>query len=55
MTAGSVSVVIATRDRPELLRRAIDAVLAQEHPAPLEIVLVFDRSEPDLTLAERPK
>ena len=54
MTTGSVSVVIATRDRPELLRRAIDAVLAQEHPAPLEIVLVFDRSEPDMTLADHP-
>ena len=54
MTVGSVSVVIATRDRPELLRRAIDAVLAQDHSAPLEIVLVFDRSEPDLTLADHP-
>ncbi len=50
----SVSVVIATRDRPELLRRAIDAVLAQDHPAPLEIVVVFDRSEPDSSLAEHP-
>jgi len=46
----SVSVVIATRDRPQLLRRAIDGVLAQRHDAPVEIVLVFDRSEPDLTL-----
>lgn len=46
----SVSVVIATRDRPELLRRAIDAVLAQVHDHPLEIVVVFDRTEPDAAL-----
>ncbi len=46
----SVSVVIATRDRPELLRRAIDGVRMQSHDAPVEIVIVFDRTEPDLSL-----
>jgi len=46
----SVSVVIATRDRPELLRRALNSVLGQEHPDPIEVVLVFDRSEPDYSL-----
>ena len=46
----SVSVVIATRDRPELLRRAIGGVRLQNHDAPLEIVIVFDRTEPDLSL-----
>ncbi len=49
MTA--VTAVIPTRDRPELLRRAIDAVLAQEHPGPIEVVVVYDRSDPDETLA----
>ncbi|MDH5521369.1 MAG: glycosyltransferase family 2 protein [Acidimicrobiia bacterium] len=48
----SVSVIIATRDRPQLLRRALAGVLAQRHDAPVEIVLVFDRSEPDHSLAE---
>ena len=43
----SVSVVIATRDRPELLRRAIDGIRAQRHDADIEIIVVFDRSEPD--------
>ncbi len=47
----SVSVVIATRDRPELLRRALTGVLAQRHDAPIEIVVVFDRSQPDHSLA----
>ena len=46
----STSVVIATRDRPELLRRAIDGVLAQESHDHLEIIVVFDRSEPDRSL-----
>jgi len=46
----SASVVIATRDRPELLRRAIKGVLAQRHDGPLEIILVFDHSKPDMSL-----
>ena len=46
----SVSVVIATRDRPELLRRAIDGVLAQRHDGHVEVVVVFDRSRPDHSL-----
>lgn len=50
LTDQSVSVVIATRDRPVLLRRAIDAVLSQEHAHPIEIVVVFDHSEPDHSL-----
>ena len=45
-----VSVVIATRDRPELLRRAIDAIAAQRHAGDVEIVVVFDRSRPDRSL-----
>ena len=48
----SVTVVIATRDRPELLRRAIGAVVAQRHTDDIEVVVVFDRSEPDHTLIE---
>lgn len=43
----SVSVIIATRDRPQLLRRAVDGVVNQRHSAHVEIILVFDRSEPD--------
>ncbi|MDP9394696.1 MAG: glycosyltransferase [Actinomycetota bacterium] len=41
-----VSVVIATRDRIELLRKAVDAALAQDYPGAIEVVVVFDRSEP---------
>ncbi|MCP3992950.1 MAG: glycosyltransferase family 2 protein [Actinomycetia bacterium] len=46
----SVSVVVATRDRPELLRRALDGIMSQELDAHLEVIVVFDRSEPDHSL-----
>jgi glycosyltransferase involved in cell wall biosynthesis len=45
-----LSVVICTRDRPVLLRRAIDAIKAQTFPGVIETVVVFDRSEPDTSL-----
>jgi glycosyltransferase involved in cell wall biosynthesis len=45
-----LSVVICTRDRPVLLRRAIDAIKAQTFDGVLETVVVFDRSEPDQSL-----
>jgi glycosyltransferase involved in cell wall biosynthesis len=51
--SAAVSAVIPTRDRPELLRRAIAAVLAQDHPGPIEVVVVSDRSEPDESLARQ--
>jgi glycosyltransferase involved in cell wall biosynthesis len=44
-----VSVVIATRDRIEMLREAVAAVAAQDLPAVVETVLVFDQSDPDLS------
>ena len=46
----SIGVVIPTRDRPEELRRALDAVLAQDYSGELEVVVVFDRSEPDRSI-----
>lgn len=42
-TAGAVSVVIATMDRPGLLERAVRGVLVQDHGGPTELVVVFDR------------
>jgi glycosyltransferase involved in cell wall biosynthesis len=44
----SVSVVVPTRDRPELLRRAVTAILGQDYPGTVECVVVFDQSDPDL-------
>lgn len=43
----TVSVIVATRDRPELLRRAVRSFQAQTYPEIVEIVVVFDQSEID--------
>ncbi|GAA2031027.1 hypothetical protein GCM10009779_14980 [Polymorphospora rubra] len=47
----SVGVVVPTRDRPELLRRTLASVRAQDYPGRLRVVVVFDRSAPDYLLA----
>jgi glycosyltransferase involved in cell wall biosynthesis len=47
----AVGVVIPTRDRPELLRRAVAAVRAQDYPGPVRVVVVYDQSRPDPGLA----
>jgi len=46
----SVGVVVPTRERPEQLREALAAVLAQEYPGELVVVVVFDGTEPDASL-----
>lgn len=49
-----VSVVIATRDRPELLREAIASVLGQTHGA-FEILVADDGSDPPVETAPDPR
>jgi len=46
-TTPSVSVVIATRGRPELLRKAVSAALSQDYSGSLEVLVVFDQVEID--------
>jgi glycosyltransferase involved in cell wall biosynthesis len=41
----SVSVVIPTRDRPALLRRALEAVCAQQYEGEVECIVVFDQAD----------
>ncbi len=43
----SVTVVVATRDRPDLLRRALDSILDQRYRGDVDVLVVFDRSRPD--------
>ncbi|RZU49283.1 GT2 family glycosyltransferase [Krasilnikovia cinnamomea] len=38
----SVSVVVATKDRPGLLERAVAAILGQVYPGPVECIVVYD-------------
>ncbi len=47
----SVGVVVATRDRPELLARAIGSVLGQRYHGRVEVLVVFDQCQPDRSLA----
>lgn len=47
----AVGVVLATHNRPALVRVALASILGQDYPGDIEVVLVFDRSEPDRTLA----
>jgi glycosyltransferase involved in cell wall biosynthesis len=53
----SVGVVIATRDRPHLLRRTLTSISEQDYPGRLRIVVVYDGVQPDWRIArggERP-
>lgn len=50
--APKLSAVVATHNRPELLRIAVDAILAQEYGGDIECVIVFDRTEPDVELEQ---
>lgn len=45
-----VAVVIPTHDRPELVRRAVQSVLDQEYPGGIDVLVVFDRADPDMAL-----
>jgi glycosyltransferase involved in cell wall biosynthesis len=47
----SVGVVIPTRNRPELVRKAIAGVRDQRYPGELKILVVYDQTEPDYLLA----
>jgi glycosyltransferase involved in cell wall biosynthesis len=46
-----VDVVVATRNRPELLRLALDAIWDQTYPGEIVCHVVFDQSEPDPEVA----
>src|SRR5690242_16188801 len=45
-----VTVVIPTHNRPALMRRALSSVLAQDYAGGIEVIVVFDRSEPEYSL-----
>lgn len=47
----SVGVVIPTRNRPQLLARAIEAVAGQDYAGTVRTVVVFDQATPDYLLA----
>ena len=46
----TATAIIATRNRPEMLRRALRSVAAQRDAGLAEIVVVYDQSDPDMGL-----
>ncbi|WP_304451869.1 glycosyltransferase [Nocardiopsis sp. YSL2] len=46
-----VTVVVPTRDRPELLRRTLEAIHDQDYPGRITAIVVFDNDQPDTALA----
>jgi glycosyltransferase involved in cell wall biosynthesis len=46
----AVTAVVPTHDRPELMRAAVRSILAQDYPGELDVIVVFDRAEPDESL-----
>lgn len=51
----SVSAVVATRDRPELLRRALGSIVGQRYPGHVECVVVFDQTPPEMPSVDMPE
>lgn len=49
-----VTVVVPTRERPEMLRRAVEAVLGQDYAGEIECLVVFDRTTPQQPQVEVP-
>ncbi len=45
-----VTVVVPTRDRPELLRRTLRAIVEQDYPGRITTLVVFDNDQPDTSL-----
>ncbi len=45
-----VSVIVATRDRKELLRKTLTAIEHQDYPGVVRVLVVHDQSEPDQEL-----
>lgn len=45
-----VDVIVATRDRPVLLRAAITAILTSDYPGAIRVLVVYDQSTPDSSL-----
>jgi glycosyltransferase involved in cell wall biosynthesis len=46
----TVATVVATRDRPELLRETLAAIAAQDYDGEILTIVVFDQTEPDMSL-----
>ena len=44
----SVVTIVATRDRPQMLRETLAAINAQDYDGVITTVVIFDVTEPDM-------
>lgn len=51
-SAPTVNVVLPTRSRPELMRRALASIVAQDYPGDITVTVVFDGTKPDHSLEQ---
>lgn len=42
----AVSVVVPTHNRPQLVLEAVHSIVTQDHPGPIEVLVVFDSCDP---------
>jgi len=49
--APTVATIVATRDRPELLRETLAAIKAQDYEGIITTIVIFDQTEPDQTVS----
>ena len=49
----SVTAIVPTHNRPELMRRAVGSILEQDYQGVIDVVVVYDRSVPDDSMARR--
>lgn len=50
----TVTVVVPTHDRMELMTKAVQSVLDQDHPGPIDVLIVFDASAIEVPALEVP-
>lgn len=46
----TVSVIVPTHQRPELVRRAVASIVEQDYPGRVDVIVVFDRCDVDRTV-----
>ncbi len=45
-----VTAIVCTHNRPQMMRRAVDAIVAQEYQGRIDVLVVFDKTEPDTSI-----
>jgi glycosyltransferase involved in cell wall biosynthesis len=46
----AVTAVLVTHNRPQLMREALASILDQDYPGDIEVLVVYDRNDPDTSL-----